>query len=47
MIKENGHNMEKNMILKIDVEYAEWDSLNEVSENILKQFKYILLIIVK
>jgi len=46
MIKENGHTTEKNMILKIDVEYAEWDSLNEVSENILKQFKYTLLSII-
>ena len=43
MITENGHTDEKNMILKIDVEYAEWDSMNEVSDNILKQFKYILI----
>ena len=43
MIKENGHSFEKNMILKIDIEYAEWVPLNEVSENILNQFKYILM----
>ena len=43
MLKENGHTEEKNMILKIDVEYAEWDSMNEVSENILNKFKYILI----
>ncbi len=43
MLKENGHSLEENMILKIDIEYAEWDSLINVSENILSQFKYILI----
>jgi hypothetical protein len=43
MLKENGHIFEKNMILKIDIEYAEWDSLIDVSENIIRQFKYILI----
>ena len=43
MIKENGHISEKNMIFKIDVEYAEWDVMNEISENILNQFKYIII----
>ena len=43
MLKENGHLQEKNMILKIDVEENEWNPLNEISENILYQFKYILL----
>ena len=43
MMKENGHLKEKNMILKIDVEGAEWNSLNDVSEKILLQYKYILI----
>ena len=43
MIKENGHTEEKNMILKIDIEGAEWNSLDKVSEDVLKQFKYILI----
>jgi hypothetical protein len=29
LIIENGHSSEKNMILKIDVEHAEWESLRE------------------
>ena len=40
LIKENGHISEKNMILKIDVEGWEWNSLNEY---ILRQFKYIVI----
>ena len=40
---ENGHLNEKNMILKIDVEYSEWEALYDISEDILKHFKYILL----
>ena len=43
LIKNNGHSSEKNMILKMDVENWEWESLKDVSENILKQFKYILI----
>ena len=43
MIKENGHFNEKNMILKIDIEGAEWNALNDITENILKQFKYIIV----
>ena len=41
LIKENGHISVKNMILKIDVEGWEWDSLNELNEYNLRQFKYI------
>ena len=37
----NGHLKESNMILKMDIEFAEWDILNELSDNILKKFKYI------
>jgi len=43
LIKENGHISEKNMILKIDVEGWEWNSLNDLNEDILKQFKYIVI----
>ena len=31
------------MILKIDIEYNEWESLIEVPDKLLKQFKYILI----
>ena len=43
LITENGHTSEKNMILKIDVEKAEWNALNETKDEIFKQFKYILI----
>lgn len=42
MIK-NGHSSETNMILKMDIENNEWDSLKDVPENVLKQFKYIVI----
>ena len=31
------------MILKIDVENSEWNSLKDISNNILNQFKYIVI----
>lgn len=31
------------MILKIDVEHCEWESLKDISKNILNQFKYIAI----
>ncbi len=43
LMEKNGHTSEKNMILKIDITYNEWDSLKDVQENVLKQFKYILI----
>ena len=43
LIEDNGHLNEKNMILKIDIEYNEWESLIDVPDNLLKQFKYILI----
>jgi len=43
LIKENGHSSQENMILKIDVEHAEWESLIDINNKILSQFKYILL----
>lgn len=43
LLKENRHISEKNMILKIDIEGWEWIPLNELNEDILKQFKYIVI----
>ena len=43
ILNDNGHSNEKDMILKMDVEGSEWDSLNELSEDFLKKFKYITL----
>ena len=43
LLRENGHLNEKNMILKMDVEYPEWEVLSNISQNILKQFKYLLI----
>ena len=43
IIEENGHLQEHNMILKIDVEHSEWSSIFDMKDDILKQFKYILV----
>jgi hypothetical protein len=43
LMLKNGHSSERNMILKIDIEGNEWESLKDVPENILKQFKYIII----
>ena len=43
LITENGHTNEKNMILKIDIEHDEWQSLIDIKEDILNQFKYIII----
>ena len=43
LIQENGHTKEKNMIFKIDTEGAEWNSINDLPEIILTQFKYIVI----
>ena len=43
LIKENKHENEDNMILKMDVENAEWEALRDVPEHILKKFKYIAI----
>ena len=44
MMKENGHLNEKNMIFKMDVEGAEWNSLKDLSENVLLQFTLYYII---
>ena len=43
LIIENGHSSEENMILKIDIEHAEWESLKDLPYKILNQFKYIVI----
>ena len=43
LILENGHINEKNMILKIDIEHWEWESLIDLKEETLNQFKYIAI----
>ena len=43
LIQENNHTSEKDMILKIDVEHWEWPAINDLNENTLNQFKYILI----
>ena len=43
LMLQNGHSSEKNMILKMDIEKGEWESLKDVPENVLKQFKYIII----
>ena len=42
MLKQNGHLNETNMILKIDCEGAEWEAYNDLSEEFLSKFKYIV-----
>ena len=43
LISENGHIKEKNMILKLDIEIWEWESLIDLKEETLNQFKYICI----
>ena len=43
ILEENKHTSENNMILKLDVEHAEWPAINDLGENTLKKFKYILV----
>jgi len=43
LLEENGHILEKDMILKMDIEGSEWDSFLYMSFNILRQFKYIVV----
>ena len=42
IITENGHSTEQNMILKIDIESSEWQVFENLPNNILNQFKYIV-----
>lgn len=39
----NGHADEKNMILKLDVEGAEWEVLSSLNEEVLNQFRQIVI----
>ena len=38
MLEENGHLNEKNMIMKMDIEFVEWEALLVTSDAILKKF---------
>lgn len=42
MLRMNGHEHEKDMILKIDIEGAEWDVLCEIDSPILEKFSQIV-----
>ena len=42
ILKENGHLNEKDMILKVDVEYSEWESFIDFPEELLKNFRFLL-----
>ena len=43
ILSDNGHLNETNMILKMDIEYSDWKSLLNISDEIIKKFKYILI----
>ena len=43
LIFENGHANEKNMILKMDIEFWEWESIIDLKEETLSKFKYIAI----
>ena len=43
LIIENGHTKCKNLILKMDIEGSEWDVLEEISPEVIKQFSQIAI----
>lgn len=43
LINRNGHNQCKSMILKMDIEGAEWDVLGEISKSTLEMFDYFVV----
>ena len=43
LLKENGHENQRNMILKMDIEGCEWEVLRNIPESILNQFSQIVL----
>ena len=42
LVRENGHSGRTDMVLKIDIEGFEWDSLSVLSTRVLGQFRQIL-----
>lgn len=42
LIRENGHSGRRDMVLKIDIEGHEWDSLSVLPSEVLGQFRQIL-----
>ena len=47
LIDENGHKTKKNMILKMDIEHWEWESLVDISEETLNQFNNLYYKVLK
>lgn len=43
ILSDNGHVDNRNIILKIDVEGAEWNAFNETSSELLKNFRQIVV----
>ena len=43
LLIENKHIKETNMILKMDIEGAEWESLRDLPPKLLNKFKYIII----
>ena len=43
ILSENGHIDNKNIILKIDVEGAEWNAFEEISSELLRNFRQIIV----
>ena len=43
LIIDNNHTKEKDMILKMDIEHWEWESILNLKEETLNQFKYIAI----
>jgi hypothetical protein len=43
MVRRNGHSQSKNMLLKIDVEGAEWDVFDRMDHDILEKFDQIVI----
>ena len=42
LLQENGHSKEQSMVLKIDIEGAEWAVLRDLEEDTLRQFSQIV-----
>lgn len=43
MLKNNGHSEKNGMVLKMDIEGAEWDVLDMLSEETIKKFDQIIM----
>lgn len=43
LLQDNGHENQRNMILKMDIEGCEWEVLRDLNEDVLSQFSQIVL----